>query len=268
LIHFPLLRTRRLTVQLRELTIGESIAIAAMPPHLPEAECTAFLRAAVQSAQGIEDPADWTVQERMLAVCHYLAATAEDGPDFSLGEGHYSDYLDGAADIQTQIPQVEVGELGGDVWHMRHLTGRMAESIERMAGEVQDAAGNPLAGRLHWLLGGMAAQMVRTSETVPDDAVADGAFDEWLVARMRVFSSFPETDFAALMNLYYVGRAKLHHLFRIGFTQDGIVAMPKEQPQAQGEPEAHTLSPARFPVRAALSRLALELVGKPDESGG
>jgi len=260
-IHFPLLRTRRLTVQLRELTIGESIAIAAMPPHLPEAECTAFLKAAVQSTQGIEDPADWTVQERMLAVCHYLAATAEDGPDFSLGAGRYSDYLDGAADIQTQIPQVEVGELGGDVWHMRHLTGRMAESIERMAGEVQDAAGNPLAGRLHWLLGGMAAQMVRTSETVPDDTVADGAFDEWLVARMRVMAAFPESDFFALMGLYFSGRETLHHLFRITFDQDGILALPK------GEPEAHTLLPARFPVRAALSRLALELVGKPDESG-
>jgi len=264
-IHFPLLRTRRLTVQLRELTIGESIAIAAMPPHLPEAECTAFLRAAVQSAQGIENPADWTVQERMLAVCHYLAATAEDGPDFSLGEGHYSNYLDGATDIQPQTPQVEVGELGGDVWVMRHLTGRMAESIERMVGEVQDAVGNPLAGRLHWLLGGMAAQMLRTSEIVPDADVTDGAFDEWLIARMRVMGAFPESDFVTLMGLYYAGRAKLHHLFRIGFTQDGIVALPKET--LQGEPEAHMLPPARFPVRASLSRLALELVGKPDESG-
>jgi len=260
MVHFPLLRTRRLTVQLRELTIGESIAIASMPPHLPEAECTAFLRAAIHSAQGVEDTADWTVQERMLAVCHYLAATAEDGPDFSLGEGHYSDYLDGAIDIQPQTPQIEVGELSGDVWHMRHLTGRMAESIERMAGEVQDAVGQPLAGRLHWLLGGMAAQMVRTSETVPDANVAEGAFDEWLVARMRVMSAFSESDFAALMSLYFEGREKLRHLFRIEFSKDGIVAMPKGGAAAN-------LPPARFPVRAALSRLALELVGKPDQSG-
>lgn len=260
MIHFPLLRTRRLTVQLRELSIGESIAIAAMPPHLEEAEYTAFLRAAVQSAQGVEDPADWTVQERMLAVCHYLAATAEDGPDFALGAGRYSDYLDGETDIQPNVQQVEVGELAGDTWHIRHLTGRMAESIERMAGEVQDASGNPLSSRLHWILGGMAAQLVRAGESVPGADMPEGAFDEHLVARMRVMGSFPESDFSALMRLYFEGREKLRHLFRIEFSKDGIVAMPKGGAAAN-------LPPARFPVRSCLSRIALELVGKPDESG-
>lgn len=260
MIHFPLLRTRRLTVQLRELSISESVAVAGMPAHFSEAECTAFLRAAVQTAQGIDDPAGWTVQERMLAVAHYLAATAEDGPDFALGEGHYSDYLDGANDIQTQTHQVEVGEVGGDAWSIRHLTGAMAESIERMAGEVLDASGNPLSGRLHWILGAMAAQMVRSGESVPGADLAEGAFDEFLVARMKIMSAFPESDFSALMALYFAGREKLHHLFKIEFSKDGIVAMPKGG-------AAVNLPPARFPVRSCLSRVALELVGKPAESG-
>lgn len=261
MIHFPPLRTRRLTVQLRELSIGESIAIASMPPHLEEASCTAFLRRSVASAQGIEDPSGWTVQERMLAVCHYLAATAEDGPDFALGDsGRYSDYLDGAADIQTQAQQVEVGEVGGDIWCIRHLTGAMAESIERMAGEVQDASGKPLSGRLHWILGAMAAQMVRSGESVPDAGSGEGAFDEFLVDRMKVMGAFPESDFSSLMALYFAGREKLHHLFRVEFTADGIVAMPKGGAAAN-------LPPARFPVHTCLSRMARELVGKPHESG-
>lgn len=260
MIHFPLLRTRRLTVQLRELSIAESVAIASMPTHLEEASCTAFLRAAVASAQGIDDPAAWTVQERMLAVAHYLAAMAEDGPDFALGEGHYSDYLDGAADIQTQAPQIEVGEVGGDTWHIRHLTGAMAESIERMTGEVQDASGKPLSGRLHWILGAMAAQMVRSGESVPDADMAEGAFDEFMVARMKIMGAFPESDFSALMALYFAGREKLHHLFKTEFSKDGIVAMPKGGAAAN-------LPPARFPVHTCLSRMARELVGKPDESG-
>ena len=94
MIHFPILRTRRLTVQLRELPIAESIAVASMPPHLYEASCTAFLRGAIETVDGISDPAQWTVQERTLAVCHYLACTLEDGPDFAVGNGRFSDYLD------------------------------------------------------------------------------------------------------------------------------------------------------------------------------
>jgi len=46
--HFPILRTKRLTVQLKEISIGESISLASMPAHLNEATCGAFLRYAVQ----------------------------------------------------------------------------------------------------------------------------------------------------------------------------------------------------------------------------
>ena len=64
----------------------------------------------------------------------------------------------------------------------------------------------------------------------------------------------------ALMALYFAGREKLHHLFKIEFSKDGIVAMPKGGAAAN-------LPPARFPVHTCLSRMARELVGKPDESG-
>ena len=259
MVHFPVLRTRRLTVQLRELSIGESVSIAAMPPHMAEAACSAFLQCAVQSFQGGESLAGWTVQERMLAVCHYLASTAEDGPNFSLGKGHYSDYLDGQADIESPTQPVELGEVGGDVWCIDHLTGAMAESIERMQGEVER-----VEGRLHWLLGGMAAQLVRRGEVVPHVASqAPGAFDEYLVKRMRVISGFPESDFLRLMSLYSMGRQKLHHLFRTEFSHDGILAMPKEKGGV-----ASDLPPARFPVHTCLSRLARELVCKTDRPSG
>lgn len=255
MIHIPKFRTRRITATLRELSIGESIKIASIPAHLEEACCTAFLRCAIESATGVEDPANWTVQERIFGIAHYLASTAEDGPDFSLGDGRYSDYLDGASDIPTAVASVEIGEVGGDVWHIRHLTGAMAESIERMTGEVEG-----ISGRLHWLLGGMACQMVRAGESAPDASDGEGAFDEFLVGRMRVMAAFPESDFANLMTKYMEGRNKLHHLFRIEFTSDGIVAMPKGG-------AASDLPPARFPAHTCLSGMARELVGKPHESG-
>lgn len=245
MINFPVLRTRRLTVQLRELSIGESIALAAMPVHLAEASCSAFLNKAVASVKGIESPAQWTVQERMLVVAHYLASVSEDGPDFSLGAGHYSDYLDGAADIATPVVPIEVGSVGGDTWSIRHLTGAMAESIERMAGECDG-----MTGRLHWLLAGMAAQMVRSGEAPVDPSDGEGVFDEFLIARMKVFAGYPESDFEVLMALYAGGRDKLNHLFQVEFAPDGLVALAK----GGGD-----LAPARFPVHACLSRMALEM---------
>lgn len=250
--HFPLLRTRRLTVQLKALAIGDAIELAGMPEHMIEAECTAFLKYVIKEVTaGSPNPAEWTIQERALAVAHYLASVAEDGPDFSIGATKYSDYLDGAADISLALKQVPVGEIGGDNWEIRHLTGGMAESIERLMGEMPR-----LKPRLHWMVGSMAAQLIRVGEDAPELA-SDGLYDEWLHARMKVLMDFPEEDFEQLMSAYNAGRKKLHHLLTFNFDEKGIVILAKEG-GADGKPSA------RFPVRSCLSKLALSMAGKPD----
>lgn len=248
-IYFPVLRTKRLRVQLRELTIGESLQLAAMPPDKPEAVCTAFLRHAASESVGLPDPVAWTVPERLLAVCQYMAATLEDGPDFAVGEGRYSDYLNGERDIEDRL--TEVGELGGDMWLARHLTGGMAESIERLAGEL---AG--IEGRLHWIYGAMAAQLVRSGEEAPAPEDGEGAFDEWLLARMTTLLAYPDSDAERLMGMFLAARERMQHLFRIDFARDGIVAMPKGG--------AATLPPARFPADSCISEFARSMGGKPD----
>jgi hypothetical protein len=243
--HFPILRTRRLTVQLRELSIGQSIKLAAIPDHLNEQMCSEFLKYAISSVSGIEDIQAWTVQERMLAVAHYLASVVEDGPDFSLGSGKYSDYLDGSIDIDKDFKPVELGELGGDSWSLTHLTGLMSASIERLAGELPD-----LPPRLHWLIGSMAAQLIRKDEVLPV-LDTEGSYDEWLLERIKVIAAFPESDFEQLIVMYQLGSEKLRHLFKINFNDTGIIALPKE--------DGSGLPPARFPVRSCLSKLALAL---------
>ena len=252
MISFPILRTRRLTIQLRELTISETAAIAALSPDAEQAECTAFLRAAVASvSQGESDPAKWTVEERTLAVCHYLAVTSADGPDFSVGDGHYSDYLDGAKDISS-LEAVLLGEFLGDKWSIRPLTGRYAESIERILGEVLDDKGNPIPARLHWTAGAMAASLLRAGEELPPEGT-DGEIDEWLTDRIRVLTAFPERDFIVLLEAFYNGREKISHLFTPVFRADGIAFLPKEG-------AADDLPLARFPARACLSEIALQMV--------
>lgn len=257
MINFPPLRTKRFTVQLQEMTIGQGIAIAGMPPQFPQAEATAFLRAVIKPGQNLgklADPIDWTVQERLFTICHYIAATAEDGPDFSVGEGHYSDYIDAGKD--SEVPEsIELGTIAGDEYVLHQLTGRMAEAIERLVGEVNDTNGRPLPVRLHWIIGGMAAQLQRVKyEGNPsENAVDSAAYDDWLLKRMRVFCEFPEADFWAVAVAYLDGRTKLSHLLSIDFTNDGIVVLPNEGGAAADLP------PARFPARSCVSALTLRM---------
>lgn len=251
MIFFPVLRTHRLTVQMRELSIGEGIELAAMPTHMTEANNSAFLSKVVQEVSGVGDLKAWTVQERALAICHYLASTSENGPDFSVGKGRYSDYLDGESGNKAGIPDIELGRFADDVWRLRHLTGYMVESIERMTGEIETAQ-----GRFHWMLGAMACQLIREGEDCPDPADGEGVFDAFLVNRMRIFSAFPESEFAPLFLAYLSARKDLEHLFYTEFGEEGLLILPKGG-------DASGLPPARFPAHSCVSQLAKDLGGKP-----
>ena len=126
----------------------------------------------------------------------------------------------------------------------------MTESIERLMGDVAQ-----LSPRLHWVVGAMAAQLVRVSE---NEQVLDtpALYDEWLLHRMQVLMTIAESDFEQLMSAYNAGREKLHHLFAYTFDEDGIVVLAKEG-GAEGWPSA------RFSVSACLSKLARTMAGKP-----
>lgn len=243
MIFFPTLRTRRLTLQMQELSIGDAIELASMPAGRGEAEITAFLHGAIKAVEkGPTDPKDWTVQERMMAVAHYLAATTE--ANFSLGQGRFSDYLLGEIEGHTLEDQ-SLGEICGDKWTFRQLTGAMAESIERTVGDVD---GIPV--RVHWLVGAMAFQMVNDGENKEDGA--GEPIDDWLLRRMRTFLKLPESSFVELMRAWIIARQKTEHLFRIEYTNEGIVAMPIHENKEGAEGQENTLPPARFPARACI----------------
>jgi hypothetical protein len=256
-INFPPVRTRRLTVQLRELSIRDLCRLAAMPESMPNAQVSAFLKYAVESSSGIEDPADWTVQERTLMVAQYLSATLESGPDFPLSENNaaparYSDYLQADKDYGDAV--VPVGKAAGYSWSVRHLTGRLAESIERLVGELPEV--NEFG---HWLTGVMAAQLV--SDEDKSDPDTDGALDEWLLERMNNLLSMPVSNMDALTIRWRSGFVRLEHLFNIDFSSTGgLVVLPKGGVTAK-------LPPCTFPVSTCLTEVASAMVGKPNPSG-
>lgn len=246
------LQTR--TVQLRELTIRQAHALAQMPDHLLELATTNFLRSVVESPSSQEDdPLYWTVEERMMGIAHYLAnQSAQSGAsmNFEMGDKHFLDYF--MPDSRPRIQQVEAGEVLEKKWVVRQLTGRMAESIERLGSDLTGG----LTGRARWQFGRLACQMV-SEEDAGNGFDSDAAFDLWLGRRFQYLIDLSESDLMALMIAYETSRLKLQHLFLVGSDELGLVALCKG---GQGA------ASARFRAVNCTSEWIRTLSGKPHES--
>lgn len=254
MIAFTPLRTKRLNVQLRELTIGDAIFLCKLPPESHEYGTTEFLRRVVLPDEKpkvgqVSDPSLWTVQERGMAVAHYLAHTTAD-PNFTLGEARFSDYI---FDGNNSAPEkTAIGECGGDKWFIRPLTGLYAESIERLvqAGKLAD-------GRTGWWFGAMAAQLLRADDAVIDHSEQSAdTIDEYIASRAEVYTHFPETEFMQLLQLFLTGMQQIQHLLRATFTDEGVVFEARE---------GAGFSPARFPVGSCVSEGAVRAFGNTDQ---
>ncbi|WP_289172070.1 hypothetical protein [uncultured Parasutterella sp.] len=251
MLHIPALITRRLNLELKELTISQAVSLASMPLDTGEQETTKFIGFIVDKSNGLSDPRLMTVQERMLIVAQYLCAASDDGPDFSIGENaHYSDYLDGAADVPETDKPVYVADVEGDKWCVQPLLGYMAEAIERLQGELKDNTGAAVSPYVHWLIGTLSAQLVRENEEIPQE---QGKYEEFLIHRMRVFFNYPESAFAQLLFVWNEGKKILHHFFNLEIDEvnGGYVVLPKE-----GAENSEELPLVKFPVHTCLSPIA------------
>ena len=243
--YIPPLPLQTRTVQMQELTIGQALNIASMPTHLMEASTTAFLRFATEKSQ-VLDPLSWTVEERMMGVAHYLAATSDGSPDFAIGAGKFSDFL--IPDDKPRLAMKEAGDVAGDLWHVRPLTGQLSESIERLA----SSGIGGFSGAAYWTVARLACQMFRHGEAIPDVNSQAGEIDLWLSDRLQILSGFPETDFMLLLVTYEAARSALTHLFAVSSDDAGLIALPK----------GGAGSPARFPVRSCIGKWAASYGGK------
>lgn len=255
MILIPPLRTKRLNVTFKEISIGDAIRLAGIHPRENERATTEFLNVVIESATKptdlhVTDPRMWSVQERTLAVCHYIAATADnENRDFLVGEsGRLTDYMDTSRDY---VAAALVGEAAEDHWRVVPLTGLAAEMLERLESDGVDGIS---PGRMHWVFGCMAAQLQRVDakgqliEEPPPES--DAALTDWLRDRMRVLAGFPESQFVQLLRVMNVGMGKIGHLFNMEPAADGLVCLPVRKGEG-GE-----LPPARFPVDECLGPMA------------
>lgn len=246
-MYFSVLRTKRLTVQLKELTIGQAIDLSEIPANLNELSCTKFLEKIIESVEGIQDVKLWTAQERMIAVAHYLALTNDNKePDFKIGNGNYSDYLQGMKEYNDEFNGMVIGTVNNEEYKINYLNGKMLESIERVNGEVKG-----IKDRKHWMFGAMACQLFSKGTPEFNSDLSDSEFDTLLVERMNFLRDMPSSLFEQLSILWRINTDKMTHLFCISFDDNGLVALPK------GGIEGVALPSARFPVRSVLSPMAL-----------
>lgn len=246
MIPFAHLRTKRISVTMRELTLSEGIALCRMPGHAHEAVTTAFLRFVASGADKprdsyITDPLLWTVEERIRLVAHYLSHVADDGPDFSIGDQRFSSYVDLVADdFQAEVA---IGQVGDRPRILRPLLGVHAQLLERVC-----------ASRGDWLIGAMACRL--DDAGMPDPSIELASMDEvaslaWIKGRIDSIKGLPESDFEQAY-MAYISQPDLRQFFRVDFGDDGMVCLPIDVKETG-------IPPARFRAHSCISQTTRSL---------
>lgn len=250
MIVFSPLRTRRLDVALQELSIGDEIALCHLPEAAHEKSLTEFLERAVEASHApterhVASPRAWSVGERLMVLAHYCTHTREDGPDYAITEtSNLSDYLDIATDVS---PTPVTFDAIGDRWVLRPLIGAAMEVLEAL--RIQSA----MQGREYWVIGSMAAQLVRDGEVTPDPVADFAEYAEWLERRIATMAAMPGSAFDVLF-AHYAEAMQTGQFFRLWFDEQGVIVLPKEA--------GAVAPPARFLVHSCIGTVALSLAGK------
>ncbi|THA04371.1 hypothetical protein [Rodentibacter pneumotropicus] len=266
MLYFQPVRTARFTFTLQELTIGSVRELLNIPPNLLESARSAFLRYAIKELvwhQGYEENtlAHLTAQERLFIEATYLSSVS-DSPDFEVGNGHYTDYLQ--VEKQYKLKEIEIGKIPNDddVWFIQPITGAMLEVIEDRL-FMQDSV-----MRADWFFYAMAAQLFRKDEETISPYLNAVNYGDWLDERAAKLQALPESAFSALLTMFiYQGINGISHLFDINFDDKGIVVQPLHTFTENTKGEEVELLPARFRSTDTISTPAKHLFGKFEHNG-
>lgn len=196
--------TQRIRAKMQELTLRQAIDLCEIPETMNELGISRALNAIIAETNLPLD--EWTVQERLAAICHYI--TAQEKGDWRVANGAMlSDYL-----VAQDYP--DTSYIIDDDLEIVPLTAPYAEAMERA---VQDK------GRGDWIVAAMAATIRQR-----DEEVWQGSPDEFVQENMERLFGLPESEFAYLLPHFLTAQKHLAHGFELTFTGNGIAVLPQK----------------------------------------
>lgn len=221
MMFIPPFCTKRIRAEMKELTLGQAIELCEIPEGLNELGISRALGAVV--AETSLPLGEWTVQERLAAVCHYL--TARHGGDWEVSDGimlsRYlldKDYPDKPYSIDDELEIVP-------------LTGGYAEACERAT------VGQNAGARL-------LAVMAASIRNKGGEEAFDGTPDEFVQENISRLKALPQSAFDDLYRHFQTAfSVDLKHIFEMVVTDDGLAVLP----QTDGESE-DGINAVMFPV--------------------
>lgn len=246
------IHTLRISVDMTEIDIDSSEAVCMIPVQFEQRTATELLKGIIRPidrAGAVADPRMWSVSERMYVIAMYMSATRDDGPDFPIGKGKFSDYLLDGADYVADVPF----ESNGKELIYSPLHGYQAEIIETMI-----AGGTYSKTSYSWWKACIAA-CVRGADEEPIPYVDDGQYETELAKRIESVGTLADSEFAELFDSYLVAAQRGAHMLYAITNVHGVLAAQVSEPDAEkGVPE---LAPARFPALSAVSLRARQIMG-------
>ncbi len=248
--------TNRISVALRQLTIGQVQELCEIPAQYDQRTVTEFLRKIIVPIErpagepAVTDPLMWSVNERMHVTTFYMAAMVEDGPNFSLAHLRLSDYLLSETDYVAEVPfEVEDEQL-----IFSQLHGYQAEAIEALI-----VTGRFKNTFLNWNAGYMAA-CVRGVDDEPVPYSHPAQYQEQLATRMENLLRMPESKAADFYEAFLGAATAGQHFLHAIVNEHGILAQQVTDPVCLEGSEVPVIGTARFRPRTAISSRALDLV--------
>lgn len=244
--------TNRISVELTEIPIDASESVCAIPAQFEQRTATEMLKGIIrpiERAGAVADPRMWSVSERMYVIALYMSATRDDGPDFPIGQGKFSDYILDGTDFVAEVPfECDDREL-----IYSPLLGYQAEVIETLI-----EGGIYSKTSYSWWKACIAA-CVRGADEEPIPYIDDGKYEAVLIERIAAVGRLADTQFAELFDAYQIAAQRGAHMVYAITNVYGVLAAQVSEPDAEkGVPE---LAPARFPALSAVSIRARQIMG-------
>lgn len=242
--------TRRISVEMAEMLIEDVEKLCEIPAVFEQRTATELLRRVckpIDRAGAVSDPRLWSVNERIFVIANYMSATRDDGPDFPVGGGHYSDYLLANTDYVGDIPFTSDGR---DLLYTP-LLGYQAEVIETLI-----AGGTYKPTDFSWWCAAIAA-CVRGADDEPVPYTDDASYESVLVERITAIRKLKSSQFVGLFHSFLDVQRRGAHLVHAVTSSYGVVAAPVSE-QPEGAPE---FAPACFPAGSCVSSSARAVMG-------